>query len=275
MRERRKNGEFFGQTLRERRVGDLVLVDSSHAAGSRLPTHAHERAYFCFNHGGSYTEQYGRRRRTCDAGVLVFHPSGEPHSQVHHSAVVSLNVEVGAEWLGRMAELGAPFDRPAEFDGDAILGAAARLLGELHRGDPDRDSDLAIESLTLEILSASIGRPGSDLDRQPRWLREAHELLHTSFGESLTLGRVARAVGVHPVHLAATFRRFYGCSVGEYVRRRRLMYVRDRLAVPDLPLAQIAIDAGFVDQSHLTRTFKRFVGVSPARYRAFLRYKTR
>jgi AraC family transcriptional regulator len=275
MDEPRKNGQFYGQVLMERRVGDLVLVDSRHPALSCLPRHAHEGAYFCLNHGGTYTEKYGRRRRRSEPGLLVFHPPGETHSEVHHTAVSSLNVEVGPKWLTRMAELAAPLDRPAEFRGDAIVGLALRLLAELHLAALDRDSDLAIESLTWEILSASIDRPTGDLARQPRWLRDAHELLHTRVGDSLTLGRVARLVGVHPVHFAATFRRFYGCSVGEYVRRRRLTIVRQRLAIPDLSLAQIATDAGFADQSHLTRTFRRFVGVSPERYRTFLRFKTR
>ncbi len=66
----------------------------------------------------------------------------------------------------------------------------------------------------------------------------------------------------------------HGCSVGEYVRRRRLEYVRRKLVDLELPLAQIAIDAGFADQSHLTRIFKRFTGMTPGRYRTFLRFKT-
>ncbi len=263
---------FFGRTLRERREADLLLVDSRHPAGSHLPRHAHERAYFCLNHGGFYGEVYGRRRRVCRPGMVVFHPPGEPHSETHHTAVASLNVELGASWLRRLADAGRPLDAPAELEDSETTRAAERLLVELGHGDPD--SDLAVESLTWEILSALVGE--RTITRGiPRWLRSAREMLDGHFGEPVSLRGLARQAGVHPVHFAAAFRRFHGCSVGEYLRRRRLQYTRARLADPEVPLAQVAAEAGFADQSHLTRTFKRFIGMTPSRYRTFLLFKTR
>jgi AraC family transcriptional regulator len=77
------------------------------------------------------------------------------------------------------------------------------------------------------------------------------------------------------MHLAATFRRHYGCSLGEYLRRRRVATARELLTNPDLPLTEIAFAAGFSDQSHLTRTFKRFTGMTPLQYSTFLAFKTR
>jgi AraC family transcriptional regulator len=267
---------FYGRTIRKRRIGDLVLVDSLHPAGSRLPRHSHEHAYFCLNHGsGTYAEEYGRRRRTCRPGMLVFHPPGEVHSEAHDGGpVASLNVEVGAAWLHRIVEFDGALDQPAEFSGGVIAAAGFQLFREF--GHADQDSALAIESLCWEILVASLdGRhPAADAGR-PRWLLDARDLLDARTNEPLTLRSLAREAGVHPVHFAATFRRFHGCSVGEYLRRRRLQCARRKLADPELSLAQIALDAGFVDQSHLTRTFKRFTGMTPGRYRTFLGFKTR
>jgi methylphosphotriester-DNA--protein-cysteine methyltransferase len=57
-------------------------------------------------------------------------------------------------------------------------------------------------------------------------------------------------------------------------RLPRLEYVRRKLDDPELSLAEIAVDAGFADQSHLTRNFKRFTGRTPGEYRTFLRFKT-
>jgi AraC-like DNA-binding protein len=61
-----------------------------------------------------------------------------------------------------------------------------------------------------------------------------------------------------PMHLAVTFRRFHGCSIGEYLRRRRVAQVREILAHSQQPLSDIAIEAGFTDESHMSRTFRRF-----------------
>jgi len=263
-------GRFFGHTQLRREIGDLVLVESHHAAGSRVPRHSHDHAYFCLNFGGTYLEDYGRRRRRCSTGMLVFHPPGECHEEDHHGDVSSLNVELDGTWLRRIAELVAPLDRPAEFGGDDIAAAGAEILRELRRDD--RDSALAIEGLTFEILAGCADRRPTVDKRAPRWLRDARDLLDAQT-DTVSLRALAAEAGVHPVHFAATFRRFVGCSVGEYQRRRRFEQAREKLADRELTLAQVAAFAGFADQSHFTRTFKRFTGMTPSDYRTFLAFK--
>lgn len=264
-------GRFFGRTHARREIGELVLIESHHAAGSRVPRHSHEHAYFCLNFGGRYDESYGRRMRDCRMGMLVFHPPGECHAEDHHSVVASLNVELDGVWLRRMAELVAPLDQPAEFAGDEIAATGLEILRELRRDD--RDSALGIEGLTFEILAASARRRQTVDKSAPRWLRDACELLNAGL-EGASLRAFAAQAGVHPVHFAATFRRFLGCSLGEYQRRRRFEYARQKLADRSMTLAEIAASAGFADQAHLTRTFKRFSGMTPAAYRTFLGFKT-
>src|SRR5713101_4382094 len=128
-----RSGRFYGRTLRNRRIADLVLVDSFHPAGSRLPRHSHERAYFCLNRGGMYTEAYGRRMRTCQPGPLVFHPPGEAHSEAHDSALTSFKVEVGPGWLMCVCEFAGPLDQPADFGGDDMVATAFQLFHECRR----------------------------------------------------------------------------------------------------------------------------------------------
>ena len=271
----RERGRFFGDTVSRRSVGELLLVDSWHAADSRLPKHSHEHAYFCVNHGGTYGEDYGRRRRICTPGMVVFHPPGESHRQSHQGApVASLNVEVGASWLKRMVEFAGPLDQPAEFRGGEIPTIGLQLLREFQH--PDADAELAIESLCWEILAASQERsPATAQGGKPRWLLEARDQLDARLDEPPTLRALAQAASVHPVHFAATFRRFYGCSVGEYLRRERLRRARLKLADCGLSLAQVAVDCGFADQCHFNRTFKRFTGMTPGAYRTLLPFKTR
>lgn len=109
----------------------------------------------------------------------------------------------------------------------------------------------------------------------PHWLADARELLDATWQQAPTLRGLATQAGVHPVHFAAAFRRHHGCSTGEYLRRKRLQFARKQLANRELSLAQIASDAGFADQSHFTRAFKRFAGVTPGHYRTLLAFKTR
>jgi len=271
--ERLTSGRFFGQTLRERKVGDLFLADVSYASGLRVPSHAHERPYFCLIRRGAYTEAYGRRMRVCRPGVLAFHPPGERHAEVFgERAVASFNVELGPAWLRSMRELGGVLDQPVEFQGGEIAALGFRLFAELRRSDAA--SSVAVESLTSEILAALIARPAVAVRPGPRWLRQARDILHSRFHEPLSLRTVASEAGVHPVYLATVFRGFYGCSVGEYLRRVRLEHLCGLLKEPHIPLSEIAYATGFADQSHFTRFLKRFTGMTPGQYRTFLTFKT-
>jgi AraC family transcriptional regulator len=104
--------------------------------------------------------------------------------------------------------------------------------------------------------------------RPPRWLEQTKEMLHESFLEPLTLSGIAETVGVHPVYLASVFRRYYRCSVGEYKRRLQVEFACGEIASTAAPLSQIALAAGYADQAHFSRTFKRFTGMTPTEYRA-------
>jgi AraC family transcriptional regulator len=103
--------------------------------------------------------------------------------------------------------------------------------------------------------------------RKPAWLRSAEEILRARVGDCIRLSDLAAEVDVHPAHLAREFRAHYGVSVGEYGRRLRLSWAATEVASGNRPLAEIAAAAGFADQSHFTRLFRRHVGTTPARYR--------
>jgi AraC family transcriptional regulator len=69
------------------------------------------------------------------------------------------------------------------------------------------------------------------------------------------------------VHLARAFRRHYGCTPGDYVRKLRVESACRRLATSDAPLIEVALSAGFSDQSHFRRAFRRQVRMMPGEFR--------
>ena len=103
----------------------------------------------------------------------------------------------------------------------------------------------------------------------------ARRIIENEFASPLSLARIAAEAGVHPVHLARQFRAAHGCTVGEYIRMIRVAFARNQLTASDQPIAHIAIDAGFADQSHLSKAFKRITGETPAAYRARRRARHR
>jgi transcriptional regulator GlxA family with amidase domain len=125
---------------------------------------------------------------------------------------------------------------------------------------------MAVEAAALEIL-ARVTRTARH-ERQPRWLGDARVVLHDRFAETLTLDDVAAAVGIEPERLARAFRRTVGEPMADYLRRVRVDAAATVLATTDRPISRVATDAGFADQSHLTRWFGRYLGMTPARYRS-------
>lgn len=127
----------------------------------------------------------------------------------------------------------------------------------------DDESLKALEQALLEGQSVkSSGR------RFPQWLERVRKILEQRFAEPYKLSEIAAEAGVHPVHLAREFRKYYGYSVGEYLRRVRIEYACRELMDSNVAVTNIAFAAGFADQSHFSRTFKRLCGTTPGRYRA-------
>ena len=173
----------------------------------------------------------------------------------------------------------------AGVDGERLLGptfrnctkvvahASARLGWELSRELDCRDasSPLALEGLALALLACA-GRAGAEPERQDtHWLRTVRDLVHESTPRMLSLRELGEIVERHPAYLAHAFKDAYGVSVAAYARTRRLEWATAAVASTDDPLARIALEAGFADQSHFTRSFRRHHGVTPGRYRALVR----
>ena len=84
----------------------------------------------------------------------------------------------------------------------------------------------------------------------------------------MTHQALAAHVHKHPVHVAKAFRKAYGETIGDCQRRFRLEKARHLLCKGGMPLAEVALECGFANQAHFSRTFKAAFGSTPTRYRA-------
>jgi AraC family transcriptional regulator len=233
-----------------------------------IPRHTHDTAGFCLVLDGVYEERYARTTLACRARTVTFSPAGEEHANVFGSAAHCLTIDLAPAWLERMESGAARFREPFGMQGGALAWIGERLLRELHDDADDDGAALIIEGLLLEML----GQASRDSARAPSTngsaaLRRVRELLHAHYREPLSLADLAQATGRHPVYLATAFRRTYGETVGDCIRRLRIEHASRALTQSDAALADVALDAGFANQSHFTRAFKRATGTTPAEYR--------
>jgi AraC family transcriptional regulator len=248
-------------------VAGFWLTDYAYRPGHRIPMHSHVRSYFSLIVAGGYEETYGSRNRMCQPATVVFHPAGERHAErIGRAGARVFSVEVASHWLGQTPDYRTVLEEPVDFQGGPLSRLAFRLYREFRR--PDAFSPLAVEGLMLEFAAERArhkNRPGRV--RPPRWLTRAQEVLSARFVAPPSLAELAAEIGVHPVHLARAFRACLGCTVGDYVRQLRVEYACQRLTASDASLVDIALDAGFADQSHFARTFRRLRGVTPTAFR--------
>ncbi|MFP5247916.1 MAG: AraC family transcriptional regulator [Thermoanaerobaculia bacterium] len=247
---------FPAPVVRSRTFGELVLSETRYAPDAMLAAHAHEYACLVVVLDGTFCERIGARERVGEPGMVIVRPEGEPHSDAFGKrGAICLNVELSPAWVAQLREGGPASSAAFSFAGRQLH---AELL------DPDDLSSTAVESLVLELLAS---RSATGV-ATPHWLLRARELMHDEFATRLTLQRIAAAAGVHPIHLAATFRRIVGVPVAAYIRQLRLEYACRELIATPASLTDIAYAAGFADQSHFCRLFRQFVGMTPRAYRA-------
>jgi AraC family transcriptional regulator len=267
-------GPFFGNTVRRRSFGDFVLTERSYPPAYTTPIHSHERPLFVAVLDGGYEERHRGTIRHCTPTTTLFHSAGEEHlERFDDCGGRSLIIEAAPSWLDRICEVHELCAQTAALDGGSAHLAGRKLYKEFLGGDSA--SPLMIEGLLLQLTGEFFRIQLHSTPRPPHWLEGVTELLKHGFHTNLSLASIGREVGAHPVHVAQVFRRFNGCTIGEYVRKLRVEFACSALARTDAPLAHIAADCGFADQSHFARTFKALTGMAPSLYRLAARMPAR
>jgi AraC family transcriptional regulator len=227
------------------------MVDCVVPPGFRIRDHGHDAPHLCLVLEGGFRQTVNGEERGLAPGSVRVSPRSARHDLVAGSA--------GARLLVVHPESPAvPFPRPA-----ILARERTQSLGERVREDLEAEwpSPLRLEEAADELLAPRVGSRGAI----PAWLEEVRERLDSR--ESLPVDRLAREAGVHRVHLSRAFRSHFGCPISAYVLRRRLDHAWTLLRDSDRGLAAISDEAGFSDQSHLTRAFSRTFAAPPGAYR--------
>lgn len=151
---------------------------------------------------------------------------------------------------------------------------AIAVLNALREGNAD--DRVYVETLAhviaMHLARAHSARSAARAEAPPDGLSRARirrllDYIEQHLGEDLSLEAMAAEVELSPLYLVRAFRAAVGQSPHRYVVSRRVEHARRLLSGTAIPIAEIALAAGFSSQSHLSNWFRRIVGVSPAAYR--------
>lgn len=206
--------------------------------------------------------------------MVVIHPgevhtghAGTPEGWTYRMLYpdVSLLQKAAAELVRRSHSL--PFF-PNPVIHDPQLAAQLR---QLHMAIETSTSQLERESCFLWTLAQFITRHAdrcsqqTPLGKEHQIVQRVQEYLRANYMHSISLEQLAYIANLKPLRLLRVFRKHIGLPPHAYLVQTRVARAKAFLSL-GLPICQVAADTGFTDQSHLTRHFKRLVGVTPKQY---------
>jgi AraC-like DNA-binding protein len=230
------------------------------------PMHAHDDWTVLLIDSGAVSYDLERAHHLALTDAVTVLPPGVPHDGRSATGGRGFRKRVlylESSWLPKSAPSAAAV-RPT-FD-DAGTVAAVRAIHQALR-DPVEILDAEHETLVLrERLLTQLEAPARRMADSPL-ARRLRSLLDDRTTDAFTIADAAVELGAHPSHLTRSFTRAYGMPPHRYLISRRVDHAR-RLLVDGSRVADAAASAGFHDQAHLTRHFRRILGTTPARFRA-------
>ena len=278
------NSEFI--QLRDTVIQGVELFEAR-LVKHRFSRHFHDTYTIGLNEGGLGQCLHGSNRHHHRPGMFTCINPGEVHTgeAVSESGWKFRNLYI-SQAVARysLSELGYPTNRALPcFPQISVEDVPAqrlfnRLFAVLEKSEDFStelsESSLEQQSLLLHFFSRffakhtrlpDIGSRGRSVETQP--IVKVRAYIEARCTDNFSIQDLAELVNLNPYYLIRCFREQVGTSPHQYKLHWQLQRAKRAVLKADASIAAVAADCGFYDQSHLTRIFKRALGVSPGRYR--------
>lgn len=244
-------------------------------AHKRQETHAHESASITLVIRGALEEESAFGSIRAGVGDCFIKPPGVQHANRFGDVEtvtlqIQLLIETASARTGSNQSLLSYRCGP-----DTQLAPLMFRMLSVILMQKDASQTPALDDLTIDALAVAHISSRRTSTTRPSWLARVETEIRRSLPDVTRVAALAETVGVHPVHMARVFQRIHGCGVVEFVRRLRVQYAATALTHHQKSLCDVALAAGFYDQPHLNRAFRRQLGLSPAHYRRLADVETR
>lgn len=248
-----------------RSFSGFVIGEIIYPAGQRFEKHVDHKSRISVILNGHVRERVSGKEEIGGCGSIVFKPGDVAHQNIFGDR--------GSRIFSVVFDDSFFFHNPDVhisdwqwFHGVTSAAIALSFVQNMHHLENEEDLYEALVDLYARVPGSSIVLP----NEIPPWIRRVYEQIVDEFTGTIRTRDLAASFGVHPVYLARVFRRYYGCSIKELVRRVRLEHALEELSKCEKPIIQIALEAGFSDQSHLHRVFQATLKMSPGKFRKWV-----
>jgi AraC-like DNA-binding protein len=276
-----KSGKLREQTKLWRlpNLGNVELLHATYITQNFAP-HTHEGFAVGVIENGALAFDYRGQSLIAPPGTINLANPDEPHNG-HAAAETGWTYRMfylDAELLRQAASeiAGCPKNLPFFQAGVIWDDELSLVIHGLHRAMEKKEASLLEqESRLLWMLTQLIMRHGDappslcPVGNEHGAVKRARDYIEAYSHENISIEQLTRVAHLSPFHFIRVFRRETGLTPHAYLTQVRVKRARELLSA-GWAIAPTAYETGFVDQSHLTRHFKRILGVTPGQYSNFV-----
>ncbi|MEM6633224.1 MAG: AraC family transcriptional regulator [Bacteroidota bacterium] len=260
------SGEYAGEVVLQAQIEDVIITHIGYSLKQNDPNwHAHENLHFCLVFQGGKADTKKTTKYADKGGSIFFYHAGEMHRWITHEPISKgINIEIGPAFLRKYHttenEIRVALNQ-------AINAKSLMLKIQQEVSINELDSCLAVNSLLLELVSEADRITSTK--NPPIWVQQITQFLEDNWNHEISLSDIAQTLQVHAVTISKNFRKYFGCTLGEYRRKLKIERSIGLIKTSREPLTQIALQSGFADQSHFIRNFKSYTGFLPKEFRKY------
>jgi AraC family transcriptional regulator len=240
----------------------ITVVETEYQKKVYEGWHSHNNAHITLFLKGGTSEKRKNFSEVVGSGSLLFYHSDELH--LNHDTLFpskNINIEIEENILQELQINEAIIEKSIQ---NTTLSKF--LILKIFKESLIAD---AFSNDTITMLFAQLSNTNSHLERfekSPFWVKSLNELLNDCWNENPNLHDLARVLQLNPITISKHFPKYFGCTLGEYMRRIKINRSLTLIASNKSNLTEISFQCGFADQSHFIRTFKNQTGFLPKQF---------
>tara|TARA_R110001606_G_scaffold380322_1_gene540793 strand:- start:1809 stop:2657 length:849 start_codon:yes stop_codon:yes gene_type:complete len=254
-----KTGEFYGTHYQKSAFENIIITDTEYTH-SKVDWHHHENPYFTYLLQGKLFESNKKESYYLEPGSLLFHNWQDAHYNIKPPEYTrGFHIELNEKWFSNYNIQITDFEGSINLKNPLIKNLMNRVFIESKIND--QYSNLSIETSLIDIFG-SIKKTEDKILKRPIWVNNLQELL---FEENIdySLKNLSAILEIHPIHLSREFSRYFGTTLGNYIRLLKLNKAFCLLASNKFSMTEICYKCGFYDQSHFITNFKSVYKTTP------------
>lgn len=255
-----KKGEFYGTHYQKLAFENIIITDTEYTH-SKVDWHYHENPYFTYLLQGKLFESNKKESYYLEPGSLLFHNWQDAHYNIKPDEFTrGFHIELNENWFSNYDIKTAYFEGSINLKNPLIKNLMNKVFIESKIND--QYSNLSIETSLIEIFN-SVKKTKEKNFKRPIWVKNLQELL---LEEEIdySLKNLSSILEIHPIHLSREFSRYFGTTLGNYIRLQKLNKAFYLLTSNKFSMTEICYKCGFYDQSHFISNFKSIYKTTPS-----------